>query len=249
MKKIILFILIIISFQDIRAQLEKNRIYEGKSIFQWTSDDESLTVSDELADDIIRKKYKPDYLVSTLLLKKNGSFLFYYNDKSVKLGCSFLPQRRSSGSYQIKNDTIILNSKLRMDETYSINFEECETKKYNKKLLILNSDINYGTLEIETDTEEYFTLKNGDSIWISNKIKSITVSTSCYPKRFLIPLESSFKENKISINLIFNGTQNISIQNIRFILKRKKLIMLDSFYFMNIENNLFKKKRFKRNAR
>ena len=247
MNKIILLILFIASFQDSRAQLEEMRVYEGKSIYQWTSDDEFETISDELADDIIRKKYNPEYLVCTLILEKDGSFYLYYKDLSF-LWCSYVPHRSAKGSYQIKNDTLILNSKLRMDETYSIHFDTSSVKENNKKLLILNSDRDY-EYNIKTNTEDYHTLNKGDSVWISNKTKKIEVSTSCYNKRFIIPVESTSDKNKISIDLIFNGSSDLSIENCRFLMKRKKLIMLDSFYFIDIEDNIFKKKKLKRKAK
>ena len=232
----------------------KNGTYIGKSIKYWKSPAKIIDGTPNYTTILAQKDvsapidYTPTYINTKLTITGKGHFWFEYYDV-VK--CSYTPQRYCAGTYSIINDTLTLNSKYKLSQFYNVQYSNTNQITSDSILLIIKGE-RLWSFSVEADDIIQGDgilgfgggFRDGDSIWIHKHTSIIKITSECPDHMdWIIPLNKEKKENKILLKLQTDiENQNLSIENVRILINRNKLIMLDSFYFKDIENNLFIRK-------
>lgn len=179
-----------------------------------------------------------------LSLKSNNSFTFSYKDPKICTAVTHV-NRFCSGTYIIKEDTLILKSK------YSINdftvLTESRQKNYvsDSCLIILKPSKEmylYGNeIHITIDSVYAGSFQIGDTVRVSNVAANVKLSSKClYDMDWVIHLKKREKPMIYSLRLILSkNKENLGFDDERFIIHQNKILMLKNFYFLNITDNIF----------
>jgi hypothetical protein len=174
-----------------------------------------------------------------LSLMQDNTFNLNFSDPHV---CSAFtdPVRFCSGTYNIKGDTLILESKYSSNKYYEIKQSRFENFQVDSSLLIIkpSHSIYLKGAEIFVTIDSIYKGKYnvGDTIMIANFTSRIELLSRClYDMDWIINLEeqSSSKIFRLSLNLIVKN-ENLSFKKKRFIIRQKELHQIDDFYFIEI---------------
>jgi len=147
-----------------------------------------------------------------------------------------------SGTYTLNSDTLTLKSKYSANDFCVIEGSQKENQLSDSILVFFKpSEQVYLTgpeiyLTVDSTREGRYHI--GDSVMISNKASIIYFSCKClYNMDWMINLKNNLHNRyALSLNLKIDN-ENISFANMKFIIENNKLLMLEKFYFIDIENN------------
>ena len=157
--------------------------------------------------------------------------------------------RFCSGNYKRKGDTLFLQSDYKSDDFYKIDHSNTTHINKDSTLLIINAEhwktagclLKWHNVNIVTDNGFTKSFKIPDSLFINNQTKTIKISMHCPTSMdWLIDLRNKKKDNRVKLNLLCGlDNENLSVDNMKFLVKNDTIQMLSDFYFLDIKKNVF----------
>lgn len=257
---IVLIICIYLSFGC--STIKLNSVYSGE-YFSGRSDVSGVDNIPAIIYDSISKKkivnplhlknvvLTPVYYKVTLKLRKNGKFQLSYKDDGG-LACSQARNSRfCSGNYKVDGDTLCLQSNYSVNDFHRIKYFNRTPQNQDSILLIVSAEhwrsigclLKGHYVNVETDYGLMKRLEITDSLYIDNQTKAIKISMDCPTSMdWYVDLKSKKKENVIKLNLLCGvDDENLSIDNMRFLIKNDTLVMQSELYFLDVEGEIFLK--------
>ncbi|WP_159038449.1 hypothetical protein [Brumimicrobium mesophilum] len=182
-----------------------------------------------------------------LSLKSDFSFTLEFNDPYV---CAAYTdsKRFCTGTYSKRGDTLSLKSKSSESNFYIMQESNVENVHSDSIFIILSPSksvhLKGPRLYVSVNSVPIGEYQIGDTITIDKATSDIRIFSKClYDMYWKITLNGSYKPRVYHLQLNLKAAEeNLSLENIKFLLKDGELLMMEDFYFIDILENRLKEK-------